>query len=113
MPQDGAARPVACADAMASVARHKGVRFLWDCPVSGIDVVGGRVRAVRAGDRRVVTETVVIATGIWAPLTGRLRGLRDWRGDRTAGRSGRREIELSPPPGLLAALRRNRVYRSA
>ena len=48
-----------------------------------------------------------------APLTGRLRGLRDWRGDRTAGRSGRREIELSPPPGLLAALRRNRVYRSA
>ena len=75
VPQDGAARPVACADAMASVARHKGVRFLWDCPVSGIDVVGGRVRAVRAGDRRVVTEPVVIATGIWAPLTGRLVGV--------------------------------------
>src|SRR5439155_722433 len=48
-----------------------------------------------------------------APLTGRLRGLRDWRADRTAGRPGRREIELAPPPGLLAALRRNRVYRSA
>ena len=47
-----------------------------------------------------------------APLTGRLRGLREWRADRTAGRSGRREIELAPPPGLLAALRRNRVYRS-
>jgi GT2 family glycosyltransferase len=48
-----------------------------------------------------------------APLTGRLRGLRDWRADRAAGGSGRREIELAPPPGLLAALHRNRVYRSA
>ena len=48
-----------------------------------------------------------------APLTGRLRGLRDWRADRAAGGSGRREIELARPPGLLAALRRNRVYRSA
>jgi GT2 family glycosyltransferase len=47
-----------------------------------------------------------------APLTGRLSGLRDWRADRAAGFGGRREIQLSPSPGLLAALRRNRAYRS-
>ncbi len=48
-----------------------------------------------------------------APLTGRLRGLRDWRSDRAAGRSGRREIQLAPTPGVRGALHRNRVYRSA
>src|SRR5205085_7914454 len=48
-----------------------------------------------------------------APLAGRLRGLRDWRADRAAGRSERREIRLSPTPGLRGALRRNRAYRSA
>jgi GT2 family glycosyltransferase len=48
-----------------------------------------------------------------APLAGRLRGLHDWRAARAAGCAGRREIELSPPPGLHAALRRNSVYRSA
>ncbi len=47
-----------------------------------------------------------------APLAGRLRGLSKWHADRSAGRSERREIPLSPAPGLLAALRRNRAYRS-
>src|SRR2546428_10149473 len=74
VPQDGAARPVACADAMASVARPKGVRFLWDCPVSGIDVVGGRVRAVRAGDRRGAAGARVIPPRMRGPLTGPLGG---------------------------------------
>jgi hypothetical protein len=56
----------------------------------------------------------VTATGrTLAPLTGRLNGLRDWRAYRTAACSGRRELELSPPPGLLAALRRNQAYRAA
>jgi GT2 family glycosyltransferase len=56
----------------------------------------------------------VAATGrTLAPLAGRLNGLRDWRAYRPAPPSGGRELDLSPPPGLLAALRRNRAYRSA
>jgi GT2 family glycosyltransferase len=47
-----------------------------------------------------------------APLTGRLRGLAEWRAYRAAGSGGRRDLLLSPAPGLRAALRRNRVYRS-
>jgi GT2 family glycosyltransferase len=48
-----------------------------------------------------------------APLVGRLQGIGDWRAYRRAGRGQRREIELSPSPGLRDALRRGRVYRSA
>jgi dimethylglycine oxidase len=75
VPQDGAARPVLCTAGMASAAQARGVRFLWDHPVSAIDVAGGRVRAVWVGEQRIAAETVVIATGIWAPLTGRLAGV--------------------------------------
>ena len=73
--QDGAARPVRCAADMAAAAQARGVRFLCDHPVSGIEMAGGRVRAVWAGERRIAAESVVIATGIWAPLTGRLAGV--------------------------------------
>jgi len=48
-----------------------------------------------------------------APLVGRLQGIGDWRAYRRAGRSQRREIELSPSPGVRAARRRTRVYRAA
>jgi GT2 family glycosyltransferase len=48
----------------------------------------------------------------FAPLTGRLRGLAEWRAYRSAGRPGRRELALPPSPGLRAALRRKRAYTS-
>jgi GT2 family glycosyltransferase len=48
-----------------------------------------------------------------APLVGRLQGIAEWRAYRRAGRSQRREIELSPSPGVRAARRRRRVYRAA
>src|SRR5204863_10074751 len=48
-----------------------------------------------------------------APLVGRLQGLGDWRAYRRAGLPQRREIELSPAPGVRAARRRTRVYATA
>jgi GT2 family glycosyltransferase len=48
-----------------------------------------------------------------APLAGRLEGLREWRAYRAAGRPHRRALALTAPPGIRAALRRNRVYRVA
>lgn len=47
-----------------------------------------------------------------APLQGRLRGLREWRGARRSGAPGRRAVALEAPPGLGAALRRRRAWGS-
>jgi GT2 family glycosyltransferase len=44
-----------------------------------------------------------------APLRGRLRGLREWRAYRRAGRA-RRPVELEPIRGLRAALGRRSVW---
>jgi GT2 family glycosyltransferase len=45
-----------------------------------------------------------------APLSGRLRGLREWRAYRDAGAHHRRAAALARPRGLRAALRRDRAY---
>lgn len=47
-----------------------------------------------------------------APLLGRLDGLREWRRYRVAGSGARASVRLDPPPGLRAALGRDRAYRS-
>jgi len=54
-----------------------------------------------------------VADRTLAPLVGRLQGVGDWRVYRREGRSQRREIELSRAPGVRAARRRTRVYRTA
>ena len=54
-----------------------------------------------------------VADRTLAPLVGRLQGVGDWRAYRREGRSQRREIELSRAPGVRAARRRTRVYRTA
>ncbi len=46
----------------------------------------------------------------FAPLSGRWRGLREWRSYRTAGAPHRRAVGLAPSPGVVAALRRDRAY---
>jgi GT2 family glycosyltransferase len=72
----------------------------------------GRFIAIVAYD--LLYASYVVATDrTLAPLRGRVRGLLDWRAYRRAGQPTRREIELSPSPGLREALRRGRIYRSA
>jgi GT2 family glycosyltransferase len=61
----------------------------------------------------VYVTHAAVADRTLAPLVGRLQGIGDWRAYRRAGRSQRREIELSPSPGMRAARRRTRVYRAA
>ncbi len=70
-----------------------------------------RLLAIVAYDLLYVAHAAVSDRTL-APLAGRLDGLREWRAYRAAGRPARRETRLPPAPGVRAALRRNRVYRS-
>jgi GT2 family glycosyltransferase len=47
-----------------------------------------------------------------AATAGRLKGLREWRAYRTAGRRYRHELRLAPSPGIAHARRRNEAYRA-
>jgi GT2 family glycosyltransferase len=47
----------------------------------------------------------------FAPLRGRIDGLREWRFYRAEGRPQRRPIQLTQTPGFRSALRRDRDYR--
>jgi GT2 family glycosyltransferase len=71
-----------------------------------------RLAAIVAYDLLYVAHAAVTDRTL-APLGGRMRGIGDWRSYRKAGRAQRREIELSPAPGMRAARRRTRVYRTA
>jgi GT2 family glycosyltransferase len=51
-----------------------------------------------------------IGSRSFAPLRGRLRGLREWRAYRALGAGYRRPVALASPRGVREALRRNRIY---
>ena len=62
-PSDGLAGPSEVTLGYAAAARRHGALTVEGCAVSGIDVERGRITGVRAGDRRVATETVVDCAG--------------------------------------------------
>ena len=79
LPTDGWLDPSGLAQALAAGARKRGARIAQHSRVVGIDVAGGRVRAVeleQRGERhRIETEIVVNAGGMFAPEIGRLAGV--------------------------------------
>jgi sarcosine oxidase subunit beta len=74
-PKDGHADPISILNGFVSRARETGVTFREHPGVTGIDVEGGRVAAVRVGDERVACGAVVNAAGAWAPVIGTMVGL--------------------------------------
>jgi 4-methylaminobutanoate oxidase (formaldehyde-forming) len=72
---DGYVDPSSMAQAFAARARALGVRVAEGATVDGFERKGDRVTAVRVGDRRIVCETVVLATGMWSRPVGRMLGL--------------------------------------
>ena len=75
LPGDGYLRPEALAHALAEGARALGVAFATRTRVTGLDVSGGRVRAVVTDAGRITTEVVVNAAGAAAGHIGRLAGV--------------------------------------
>jgi sarcosine oxidase subunit beta len=74
-PIDGHARPVAAARAYVTAARRRGARLVTGCPVTGIDVQGGEIAAVRTAQGTVRTSVVVCAAGAWSAQIGAMAGV--------------------------------------
>ena len=65
-PQSGYADPYLVTTSYAARARELGAEIMLRSPALGIEVVGGRVRAVMTPEGRVETEAVVVAAGPWS-----------------------------------------------
>ncbi|GAA1890739.1 GcvT family protein [Asanoa iriomotensis] len=75
LPGDGYLRPESLAGALAAGARSLGVSIATGVEVTGIEVDGGRVRAVVTSHGRVATEIVVDAAGAAAGHVAALAGV--------------------------------------
>src|SRR3984893_7049581 len=75
VPGDGALDPHTATFALATAARHLGVKVLTDTQVTGIELSArGAIQAVQTPTGRIEAEVVVIACGIWAPQVAAMAG---------------------------------------
>ena len=75
LPTDGQASPSDITQALARGARRAGVSIRERVSVTGVEVEGGRVRAVVTDQGRVACETLVICAGLWSRELGKLAGV--------------------------------------
>lgn len=75
LPGDGYLRPEPLAQALAAGAGALGVEFATGTRVIGVEVAGGRVRAVQTDRGRIATEVAVDAAGAAAGHVARLAGV--------------------------------------
>lgn len=74
-PRDGHARPRLAVAAMVERAERAGATVVGRCAVTGIDVSGGEITAVRTDAGTVATSTVVCAAGAWSRRIGEMVGV--------------------------------------
>lgn len=72
---DGIADPGGLTLAYARAAQAAGARVLRETEVTGVEVAGGRVRAVETTRGRLECEVVVDAAGPWARRVGAMAGI--------------------------------------
>jgi glycine cleavage system aminomethyltransferase T/glycine/D-amino acid oxidase-like deaminating enzyme len=75
VPTDGIVKAVRAAEKLAGWASAKGAAFHGDTPVTGIRIEDGRVRGVETAAGFIATDRVLIASGIWGPIVGRMAGI--------------------------------------
>jgi sarcosine oxidase, subunit beta len=73
--RDGHATPDAVVLGYANAARQMGVRVVTQCPVTGIDLVGGDITAVRTAVGTVATSTVICVSGPWSRRVAAMAGV--------------------------------------
>jgi len=74
-PPDGHCTPEAVVQGYAAGARAHGGRVLTRTEVTGIDVRGGRIRAVRTTAGDIATSCVVCCAGAWSTQVGAMAGV--------------------------------------
>ena len=79
--------PVHAVKVLLTRAERLGARLLYPCAVTGFEVAGDRVTAVRTDRLRLEADTVVLAAGIDCPRVAALLGVR---------------VPLKESPGVLA-----------
>ncbi len=75
VPSDGIAKGVRASEALTREAHSRGAVFYSDAEVTGIEVEGGRVRAVETTGGRIETPVVISCAGMWGPRIGRMAGV--------------------------------------
>src|SRR5947209_114768 len=75
VPSDGIAKAKRAVEVMIRLATARGAEFHGNTEVTGIEVSGGRVRAVETSRGRFEAEVVVSCAGIWGPRISRMVGL--------------------------------------
>jgi sarcosine oxidase subunit beta len=74
-PSDGLASPAGVTAGYAGAARRHGARLMDGVSVTGVDVVGGRVRAVRTTRGDVSTPVLFDCAGAWSAEIGGMAGV--------------------------------------
>jgi sarcosine oxidase subunit beta len=74
-PLDGHASPEAVVQGYAAGTRRLGGNVLTGCTVTGIELSGTQIRAVRTIQGDVETDVVVCAAGVWSPELARSIGV--------------------------------------
>jgi sarcosine dehydrogenase len=75
LPTDGQASPSDIAQSLAKGARMHGARIFEGIRVTGFDIAGGRVRAVRTNQGTIACDAVVNCAGQWARQVGAKAGV--------------------------------------
>jgi glycine cleavage system aminomethyltransferase T/glycine/D-amino acid oxidase-like deaminating enzyme len=75
VPGDGLVKAVRAAQKMAERAQARGASFHGNTAVTGIRIEGNRVTGVDTTAGFVRTDAVLIATGVWGPIVGRMAGI--------------------------------------
>jgi sarcosine oxidase subunit beta len=73
--KDGHANPFLVTQAYADAAQRLGVSIETYTTVTGLEVVGGRIRAVETNKGRIECEAVIDAAGGWAQDVARMAGV--------------------------------------
>lgn len=75
LPDDGSATAPVLARALISKAQQRGVKFYPNTQVRSIKLANQRISGIETTAGTIETETLVLASGIWSPLLGKMAGV--------------------------------------
>ena len=75
VPSDGLVKATRAAAKLGAMAERAGASFYGNTAVTGFLIDNGRIRGVETTAGTIRSDIVLIATGIWGPVVGRLAGI--------------------------------------